>query len=331
MRRFTDAIPGVSDSETRIAIWENVPGNRAGSKIDDMKIERTDDPDQYSHRFGRALVGTEYRDERITFDSFTYYSQIMRGYAPETYTDEPYIIPYVVGARRPAVIVVPGGGYGCVTSDGADYEGKSPALELNERGFSAFVLHYRVNPYRHPLPLLDMQRAVRFIRKNADELGVDPERIAAVGFSAGAYEIAGFLNLVRSRSRFPEDYTPDDTDSVDDGVFAAGLVYPVINYRHNVPMLLCSYPEEEVRRADSLKKLLDDSDAALNFDSADVAQFVTYGVNDSIVDCAGAAEYCRRARLCGADITALPVKGVDHGYARSHYFPQFLDWLEARL
>ena len=329
MRRLTDDIPGVSDSATRLAIWDKVPGNGDRLKLDDMNVERTDDPDRFAYRVGGAIVGTNYRDERLTLDSFTYYSQIKRGYTPETYTDEPYVIPYVVGKRRPAVIVVPGGGYCCVTSDGAEYEGKSPALELNARGFSAFVLHYRVNPYRHPLPLLDMQRAVRFIRKNANELGIDPERIAAIGFSAGAYEIAGFLNLVRSRERFPAGYSPDETDRLDDGMFAAGLVYPVINYRHNVPMLLCSYPESEVSDEKNLPTLLDESDAALNFNSADVAQFVTYGLDDTVVNRAGAEEYIRRARLAGADITALPVEGVDHGYSRAHYFAQFLDWLEA--
>ena len=331
MRRLTDEIPGVSDSSSRIAIWETVPGNSNRLKSDDMRIDHGQDNDSFAYRAPSAIVGTEYRDERTALDSFTYYFQIKCGFTPETYTDEPYIIPYVVGRGRPAVIVIPGGGYGCVTSDGGDYEGKSVALELNAKGFSAFVLHYRVNPYHHPLPLLDLQRAVRFIRKNADELGVDPDRIALVGFSAGGYEIAGFLNLIRSRNKFPDDYTPDSTDLVDDGVSAAGLVYPVVNYRHNVPMLLCSYPESEVIDEVSLKKLLDDSDTALHFNSADAPQFITYGVNDSTVNARGAEEYISHAKLSGADITALPVLGVEHGYGREHYFPQFLEWLGSHL
>ena len=328
MKRLTNDIPGVSDSTTRIAIWDKVPGNSVRSKTDDMEIEFDVGRFRYDNL---AIVGTGFREEKKTIDSYTYHNQIMRGFTPSTYYDEPYIIPYVVGKRRPAVLVIPGGGFICVTSDGAEYEGKSVALELNERGFSAFVLHYRVNPYRHPLPLLDVQRAVRFIRSNSDELGVDPALIALIGFSAGGYEIAGFLNLVRSRSLFPADYIPDETDSVDDGVFAAGLVYPVVNYRYNVPMLFASYPSDKVRDPVMLEQLLDASDAALHYDSADVSQFVTYSLDDSLVDARGPEEYIRRARLAGTDVTALPVVGQEHGYGRIHYFAQFLNWLEERV
>lgn len=328
MKKLTDEIPGVSDSTKRLAIWDTVPGNSERSKLDDMLIDF--DRDNFSFS-SRSIVGTTFSEEKKALDSFTYYSQIVRGYTPAEYTDEPYLIPYAVKEKRPSVIVIPGGGYGCVTSDGADYEGKSVALELNERNISAFVLHYRVNPYHHPLPLLDVQRAVRFLKKNAAELGIDPEKIALIGFSAGGYEIAGFLNLIRGRDFFSSDYTPDDTDNVDDGVFAAGLVYPVVNYRYNVPMLFCSYPAQDVRDDAERERLLDESDTALRFDSADVSQFITYGVNDSIVNAQGPEEYIRCARLAGTDITALPVEGVDHGYGRNHYFPQFLDWLEKRL
>lgn len=331
MKRLTDAIPGVSDSETRIAIWDRVPGNSGRLKIADMRVDTKTDPDEYARKVGTAIVGGEYRDEKTTLDTFTYFFNIKRGYATETYSDEPYIIPYISGERRPCVIVVPGGGYCNVTSDGAEYEGRSVALELNEHNISAVVLHYRINPYCHPLPLLDLQRAVRFLRKNADELNIDPDNIALIGFSAGGYEIAGFLNLVKGKELFPTDYIPDVTDRVDDAVFAAGLVYPVINYRKNVPMLLCSYRESDVQNPLTLSKILDDSDAALHFNSADTPQFVTYGVNDTCVDQAGAVEYCRRAVEFGTDLFVLPVENADHGYSRDRYFSQFLDWLETKL
>src|SRR5262249_48292641 len=58
---------------------------------------------------------------------------------------------------------------------------------LNKQGVAAFVLRYRVAPYRHPAPMLDAQRALRTVRARAKEWGVDPKRIGIMGFSAGGH------------------------------------------------------------------------------------------------------------------------------------------------
>jgi acetyl esterase/lipase len=101
---------------------------------------------------------------------------------------EPSLTPYLSGGgkgdgERGAVIVLPGGGYEMK----ADHEGAPIARMLNEAGISAFVLDYRVSPYRHPIPLLDAQRAVRLVRSRAKEFGIRPDRIAILGFSAGGH------------------------------------------------------------------------------------------------------------------------------------------------
>lgn len=83
-----------------------------------------------------------------------------------------------------AVIVCPGGGYGGLAYD---KEGEKPALFLNELGVTAFVLKYRLRPYRHPVPLGDAQRALRLVRARAAEWGVDTARIGIWGFSAGGH------------------------------------------------------------------------------------------------------------------------------------------------
>ena len=93
----------------------------------------------------------------------------------------PYLLPG--GGARGAVIVCPGGGY--VVK--ADHEGAPIAERLNKLGFHAFVLDYRVAPYRHPVPLLDVQRAIRLVRHRAQEFGVLPDKIAILGFSAGGH------------------------------------------------------------------------------------------------------------------------------------------------
>jgi acetyl esterase/lipase len=87
-------------------------------------------------------------------------------------------------ANGAAVVVCPGGGYGGLAMD---HEGKQPAEWLNHQGIAAFVLKYRVAPYRHPAPLQDAQRALRTVRARAKEWNLDPHRIGIWGFSAGGH------------------------------------------------------------------------------------------------------------------------------------------------
>lgn len=104
--------------------------------------------------------------------------------------DRPTLTAFTIPAPRPvpAVLVVPGGGY----SRNAEHEGAPVARWLNSLGVSAFVLRYRVAPYRYPVPLLDGQRAVRYIRHHANRFGIDPGRVGVLGFSAGGH-LAGLL------------------------------------------------------------------------------------------------------------------------------------------
>ena len=68
------------------------------------------------------------------------------------------------------------------------YEGIEVAQWLNARGVAAFVLTYRLGPrYHHPIPLLDAQRAIRYVRAHAAEDGLDPDHIGIWGFSAGGH------------------------------------------------------------------------------------------------------------------------------------------------
>jgi acetyl esterase/lipase len=83
------------------------------------------------------------------------------------------------------IVVCPGGGYGGLA---LNHEGKEIAGWLLERGVAAFVLHYRHGPrYRHPIPLHDVQRAVRLVRSRAKEYGVSADRLGVWGFSAGGH------------------------------------------------------------------------------------------------------------------------------------------------
>lgn len=84
-----------------------------------------------------------------------------------------------------AVVILPGGGYGGLAMD---HEGQQIAKWWNRLGVTGLVVTYRHAPeYQHPAPMQDAQRAIRYARANAEDLGIDPQRVGVMGFSAGGH------------------------------------------------------------------------------------------------------------------------------------------------
>lgn len=120
-----------------------------------------------------------------------------------------------------AVVICPGGGYAI---HAVDHEGTQVARWLNSVGVTAFVLRYRLTPYKHPAPMQDVQRAIQHVRANAEALGVNPKRIGVMGFSAGGH-------LASTCATHFVDAKPDATDPVERVASRpdfAVLAYPVI-------------------------------------------------------------------------------------------------------
>jgi acetyl esterase/lipase len=93
------------------------------------------------------------------------------------------------------VLVCPGGGYHILAMD---LEGTEVCEWLNSIGVTAVLLKYRVpkreGVERHTAPLQDAQRALGLLRSRAKEFGLDPQRIGAIGFSAGGHLIAALAS-----------------------------------------------------------------------------------------------------------------------------------------
>ena len=101
-------------------------------------------------------------------------------------------------AIRPAMLVVPGGGYQYCS----DREGEPVALAYMAQGFNAFVLRYTADATT-PIDkaLQDGAAAMDYLRANAAELEIDPQQIAAVGFSAGGHLVASLGTLLPKAQR----------------------------------------------------------------------------------------------------------------------------------
>jgi len=141
---------------------------------------------------------------------------------PGEASEIPKITAYVPDNKTSdaAIAILPGGGYAMR----ADHEGKDFAEFFCENGITAFVIDYRVAPHKFPLPLLDSRRGIKYIRYYAEKYGIDKDKIAIMGSSAGGH-------LAAMTSTYFEDVKCSSCDEIDKEDFipnAQILCYPVI-------------------------------------------------------------------------------------------------------
>ncbi len=137
--------------------------------------------------------------------------------------EEPHLVPYLIGdgRKRGCVIICPGGAYSYRESK---HEGSNIAEFVNSSwNMQAFVLEYRVKPADYRAMICDVLRAVRYVRYYAEDLGVDPDKITVMGFSAG-----GHLACMAAEM-FDYGKAGDAIDHVSSRPDAAILCYPVIS------------------------------------------------------------------------------------------------------
>ena len=91
--------------------------------------------------------------------------------------------------RRPGVLFIHGGGF--TGGDKAEYRSASVSADLARAGYVVVSCNYVLGPKDKPgvwpRNIADCREAVRWMRANADALGLDPDRIAVAGGSAGGY------------------------------------------------------------------------------------------------------------------------------------------------
>jgi acetyl esterase/lipase len=144
--------------------------------------------------------------------------------------DIPTLTPYFAPAGKAtgaSFVICPGGGYASL----APHEGFQYALWLNEQGITGFVLKYRLGSggYRHPAMMLDAQRAIRYVRVNAEKWKLDPNKIGVMGSSAGGHLAATALTHFDAG----DPGASDPIDRVSSRPTLGILCYPVITMGAN--------------------------------------------------------------------------------------------------
>lgn len=118
---------------------------------------------------------------------------------------------------RPAVLILPGGGYEHTSLR----EAEPVALRFLAQGYVPFVLHYSCAPLTFPSSMREAAMAIKYIRQNARRFEINPEMVAVIGFSAGGH-LCGCLGTMYDAPEVadigsPAELRPD----------ALGLCYPV--------------------------------------------------------------------------------------------------------
>ena len=194
---------------------------------------------------------------------------------------------YVVDTyTRPAVVVVPGGGYGFVSPR----EGEPIVLEFLQRGYNCFVLDYTIggpNGASYPEQFLQLAAAIDYVKKNAETLRVVANEVYAVGASAGGHLVGTVaVNWQNASAIMGKE--------VDCKLTAVGLMYPVISkidgHQGSYNNLLYGYSDEEKEKLMPL----------LNLNEAVTPQappaFLFTTVTDTVVPPSNAIRY---ALACG--------------------------------
>jgi acetyl esterase/lipase len=203
--------------------------------------------------------------------------------------------------KRPAVIVVPGGGYAMVSTR----EAACVATGFLDRGYQTFVLTYLCAPddVRYPEQLLELSAAVDYVKKHAQELYVNADEVFAVGFSAGGHLTANLAvdhQNVSARAGRELDCKPT----------AVGLCYPVISnvngHQGSYINLLNGYTEEaqeELLKILSLDKMVNEQTPPA---------FIWTTATDNAVPASNSLRYA----------AALDAQGISyelHVYPRGHH------------
>ena len=113
-----------------------------------------------------------------------YEKDIVSGKGGETELHLDIAYPEKAAKPLPCVVVIHGGGW----RQGNFKQHVPQILDFAKRGFVSATIQYRLVPAaRWPAQIEDVKCGVRYLRANADKYHIDPQRLGAVGFSAGAH------------------------------------------------------------------------------------------------------------------------------------------------
>lgn len=225
------------------------------------------------------------------------------------------------GRRAPVLIQVPGGAWAVNGKRGQAYTLMTRMAEL---GWICVSIDYSKSPRStFPAHLIDVKRAIAWVRENIADYGGDPDFIAITGGSAGGH-LASLAALTPNDPTFQPGFEDADTT-----VQAAVPYYGVYDFTNAEIMheLMLPFLEQFVMRARYAEK-------PERFDAASPISyvhnqappfFVLHGEKDELVPCSQARTFCAAMRDAGAPTVAYAE------LANAHHAFDILSTVRSRL
>jgi acetyl esterase/lipase len=204
-------------------------------------------------------------------------------------------------SNRPAVVFIHGGGF--TGGDKAEYRSASVSADLCRAGYVVVSCNYVLGPKTKegvwPQNIADCRNAVRWVRAHAKELGVNSDKIAVAGGSAG-----GYLALMVGLSDDKTGPGGDPAAKHSAKVSAVIDMYGVVNFsKHGKGDVVGATSAEQ-------KAYLPE----LQCDAQDPAVLILHGTADSTVDIAQSDDMAKALRSAKTSFEYIVVEGAPHTF-----------------
>ncbi|HTU25018.1 MAG TPA: alpha/beta hydrolase [Pirellulales bacterium] len=241
--------------------------------------------------------------------------------------------PLKIEGLAPAVVFIHGGAW----TTGKRSHWQFACDELARRGFVAVTVQYRLVPaFKFPAQLEDVQAAVRWLRANAERFRIDPERVGAVGVSAGGH-LAECLGVGADVERLAPHPANENAGPIDPSC----RVQCVVSYYgpcdltrqvsvgvSNVYLKFLGGTLEQARQ----KYILASPLFWLTPDAAPT--LLIHGTKDDVVAIEQSEIFRDRLKAVGVDAELLPIAQAGHGFegaGAERAAAAMYDWLERHL
>ena len=300
-----------------------------------QRVDRNQDgfisQDEHNRFINRDRPATDQRQDK-TYESHRDMAYVDNGhrrqkldlFLPLTKSDKPL----------PLVIFVHGGGW-----KGGD-KGSAPVREFIEAGFAVASLNYRLSQHAiFPAQINDCKTAVKWLRTNADQYNIDPNRFGAFGKSAGGHLVCLLGTTSHNDQHADSSRKPDNKTS---------RVQAVCSWYGPTELLTMNQQSKKdsvidhddknspesllVGGALQTKKDLAKSASPLEHVTPDDASFlIMHGSRDRLVPCLQSESLHQKLKSNGVNSQLMVIPDAGHGFDRRKYLPNVIEFFQKEL